>query len=34
MARLGGMRLRDRWADWNREPFTADSTRHISVWRK
>jgi len=34
MARLGGMRLRDRWADWNREPFTADSTKHVSVWRK
>jgi SAM-dependent methyltransferase len=34
MARLAGMRLRDRWAGWNREPFTADSTTHISVWRK
>jgi hypothetical protein len=34
MARLAGMRLRDRWADWNREPFTAESTKHISVWRK
>ena len=34
MARLAGMRLRERWADWNREPFTADSTKHISVWRK
>jgi SAM-dependent methyltransferase len=34
MAQLAGMRLRDRWAGWNREPFTADSTKHISVWRK
>jgi SAM-dependent methyltransferase len=34
MARIAGMRLRDRWADWNREPFTAESTKHISVWRK
>jgi SAM-dependent methyltransferase len=34
MARLAGMRLRDRWANWNREPFTAESTTHISVWRK
>jgi SAM-dependent methyltransferase len=34
MARLAGMRLRDRWADWTREPFTALSTNHVSVWRK
>lgn len=34
MARLAGMRLRERWAEWTREPFTADSTKHISVWRK
>jgi SAM-dependent methyltransferase len=34
MARLAGMRLRERWSDWNREPFTAASTSHISVWEK
>jgi SAM-dependent methyltransferase len=34
MARLGGMRLRERWSDWNREPFTAASTKHVSVWEK
>ena len=34
MARLAGMRLRERWSGWKREPFTADSTRHISVWEK
>lgn len=34
MAQLAGMSLRHRWADWNREPFTADSTKHISVWEK
>lgn len=34
MARLAGMRLRERWADWDRSPFTSDSTAHISVWRK
>jgi SAM-dependent methyltransferase len=34
MARLAGMQLRERWADWNREPFTADAAKHISVWRK
>jgi hypothetical protein len=28
------MTLRERWADWNREPFTGDSSSHISVWEK
>ena len=34
MARLAGMKLRERWADWDRSPFTAESTKHVSVWRK
>ena len=34
MARLAGMALRERWSDWNREPFTSDSQSHISVWEK
>jgi SAM-dependent methyltransferase len=34
MARLAGMTLRERWSDWNREPFTGDSRSHISVWQK
>jgi SAM-dependent methyltransferase len=34
MARLAGMRLRERWSGWTREPFTAESRRHISVWEK
>jgi SAM-dependent methyltransferase len=34
MARLAGMTLRERWSDWDREPFTNDSTKHISVWEK
>jgi SAM-dependent methyltransferase len=34
MARLAGMRLRERWADWDREPFTKESTKHVSVWEK
>jgi SAM-dependent methyltransferase len=34
MAQLAGMRLRDRWADWHREPFTSDSRAHVSVWEK
>lgn len=34
MARLAGLGLRARWADWTREPFTADSSSHVSVWEK
>ena len=32
MARLAGMRLSERWADWDRAPFTEDSRSHISVY--
>ena len=32
MARLAGMTLRERWGGWTREPFTAESTKHVSVW--
>jgi len=32
MAELAGMRLRDRWSGWRREPFTSESTKHVSVW--
>ncbi|HST18119.1 MAG TPA: class I SAM-dependent methyltransferase [Gaiellaceae bacterium] len=34
MARLAGMTLRDRFGDWQGEPFTAESTSHVSVWEK
>jgi SAM-dependent methyltransferase len=34
MARIAGMRLKYRWADWDRSPLTADSTKHVSVWEK
>jgi SAM-dependent methyltransferase len=34
MAQIAGLRLRDRWAGWNREPFTTDSRSHVSVWEK
>ena len=34
MAELAGLRLRERWGGWAREPFTSDSTTHISVWEK
>jgi hypothetical protein len=33
MARLAGLTLEDRWADWRRTPFTDDSAGHVSVWR-
>jgi SAM-dependent methyltransferase len=33
MARLAGMTLRERWSDWTRAPFTAESTSHVSVWQ-
>jgi len=32
MAQLAGLRLRDRWAGWRREPFTAASGVHVSVY--
>jgi SAM-dependent methyltransferase len=34
MAQLAGLRLAERWGGWRREPFTADSRSHVSVWRK
>jgi SAM-dependent methyltransferase len=34
MARIAGMRLRERWSDWARAPFTSDSGQHVSVWEK
>jgi len=34
MAHIAGMRLRERWSDWDREPFTGESRSHISVWEK
>ncbi|MEW2512052.1 class I SAM-dependent methyltransferase [Streptomyces sp. NPDC046870] len=34
MARLAGMRPRERWDGWTREPFTSESRQHVSVWEK
>jgi hypothetical protein len=34
MARIAGMRLRERCAWWDRSPFTATSASHVSVWEK
>ncbi len=32
MARLAGLRLRERWNNWKREPFTSESGKHISIY--
>ena len=34
MARIAGMRLRERWSGWERKPFTGASASHVSVWEK
>ena len=34
MARLADLTLRERWSNWQREPFDSDSTKHVSVWEK
>ena len=33
MAELAGMKLRERWSGWQREPFTSESGKHVSVWQ-
>jgi SAM-dependent methyltransferase len=34
MAQMAGLELRERWAGWQREPFTSDSRKHVSVWQR
>ena len=34
MARLAGLKLRERWQDWDRSPFTSESRKHVSVWER
>jgi hypothetical protein len=34
MARLAGMTLVHRWADWDRTELTVESTSHVSVWQR
>ena len=34
MARIAGLTLRERWGSWQRTPFDANSTSHISVWAR
>jgi len=34
MAKLAGLRLRERWDGWTGEPFTSESRQHVSIWEK
>jgi SAM-dependent methyltransferase len=34
MAALADLRLQNRWSGWQREPFTSESSTHVSVWAK
>lgn len=34
MARLAGLRLRDRWGSWDQTAFNAGSKMHVSVYEK
>ncbi|MGP3690404.1 class I SAM-dependent DNA methyltransferase [Streptomyces sp. IBSNAI002] len=34
MARIAGLELEHRFADWDKAPFTQDSSKHVSVWRR
>jgi hypothetical protein len=34
MARIAGLERVSRWGDWDRSAFTAESGKHVSVWRK
>jgi SAM-dependent methyltransferase len=34
MARIAGLSLADRWGGWEREPFTSESGKHVTVYRQ
>jgi SAM-dependent methyltransferase len=34
MAEQAGLRLRERYGDWNRQPFDSGSSRHVSVYQR
>lgn len=34
MAQLAGLRLRDRWSNWQRQPFSSESQKHISIYER
>jgi SAM-dependent methyltransferase len=34
MARIAGLRLRERWSDWDRSPYPSSNWQHVSVWEE
>jgi SAM-dependent methyltransferase len=34
MAQIAGMTLRARWGGWQQDPFTEQSSSHVTVWQK
>jgi hypothetical protein len=34
MAKIAGFRVRNRWAGWDRAPFTSDSHSQVAVFEK
>ena len=34
MAKIAGLVLTDRFADWDRSEFTGESSSHVSVWQR
>jgi hypothetical protein len=34
MARVAGLRLRDRWSGWSKEPLMSASTNQVAVFEK
>jgi SAM-dependent methyltransferase len=34
MARIAGLRLRERWSGWDRQPFSSASAAHVSVYER
>lgn len=34
MARIAGLRVRERWADWDRSPFGLPRWTHVSIWER
>jgi hypothetical protein len=34
MAQISGLTFHQRWEGWRGEPFTNESRRHVSVWKK
>jgi hypothetical protein len=32
MAKAAGLKLRERWGGWARQPFASSSAKHVSVY--